>query len=302
MVNGQYAYLMWVLLLQMQTQYPGVLGIFKSTLAGMQHFSAVQVMNWVQGQVVERILSIAIILYGRWYGLNHPEMGMLMGIVIFGVIGYYVDDILMWIVSGFYLNKILKKYMGHTLTEVLAQPIGKDVKRDAVQYGITGSLLPILSSAVGTYALIAYSSEIGGYITWVALLGRSAGFTGIMGQFGDFGLSTNVAESYMSGKKELAQYYVSASLRWRYFFRVLMGMAIFAVIPYLKLMVAENEGLLYYERAFDFLVFYIIKSIIQPLLQLVDPIMYGANKINQQRLIRTIEQLFIIGPSFGGLW
>jgi len=38
LIHGSYGYLAWILLLEMQKQYPGMLGIFKSVLEGMQHY------------------------------------------------------------------------------------------------------------------------------------------------------------------------------------------------------------------------------------------------------------------------
>jgi len=290
-VYGQYAYLVWILLLDMHKQYPGMLNIFKDIIGGMQYFSMTQIMNWFQSKGLEFFLNIGFILMGRAFGEANPQVGIIMGMAIFGVIGNYIDDLIMLPVSAMYLNRIMKKHMGYSLGTALKFKVGKDVYRNAIKYGVPGSILPIFTSAVNTFILLAYSTNIPAYITWSALAGFGSNFASIMGQFGDFSLSTNIAESYPSGKKTLAEFYVSYSLRWRFFFRMLFFMAIIAAIPYLYLMVESNPGLLWYLPGFVFLMPNLIKSLFSPFLELADAIMYGSEKINEYQIIRAIEEV-----------
>jgi len=256
----------------------------------MQHYSMTQLMKWVQNRGLELFLNAGFILWGRAYGASHPEIGIIMGMAIFGVIGNYIDDVVMLFVSGYYLNKVLKKNMGYSLLDSLRFKIGKDVKINAVKYGIPGSIVPIITTAVNTYILLAYSNNIAGYITWTALVVFGTNMVGIIDQFADFSTGTLVAEAYMNKKVDLAEFYVSYSMKWRYFFRWLMGMSIAAALPYLRLMVQENPALAPFELGFYFLIPGLIKRMLEPIFALMDPVMMGAKAINQYNVIRVIEE------------
>jgi hypothetical protein len=290
LVNGNYAYLVWIILLEMQKQYPGMLGIFKSVIRGMQHLSIIKMMEWVQSKGIEMMLNLGFILWGRAYGQAHPEIGILMGIAIFGTIGVYIDDIIMMFVSAWYLNKIMKKNVGYSLRESLNFKIGKDVKQNAIKYGIPGSIMPIICSAVNLYVLLVYSDNIAGFTTWLALVAVANGFAGTVEQFKGFGLGENVAEAYMNDKHNLAKFYVAYEFRWRYFFIILLGATVLAIMPIFPLEIQYNPDLAYWEPAFYFIIPLLIKKMIQPLFASVDPIMIGTKHINQYNFIRLVEE------------
>ncbi|MHA1522234.1 MAG: hypothetical protein ACTSRK_18830 [Promethearchaeota archaeon] len=290
-IHGNYAYLVWIILLEMQKQYPGMLGIFKSVLSGMQHLSIVKAFDWIQGKAIEMIFNIGFILWGRAYGQAHPEIGILMGIAIFGTIGVYIDDIIMMFVSAWYLNKIMKKNIGYSLRESLSFKIGKDVKQNAIRYGIPGSILPIISSAVNTYILLAYSDNIAGYTSWVALVAVGSNIAGTVDNWRGLGLATNVAEAYMNDKRHLAQFYVAYEFRWRYFLRIMLGMTVIAVLPIFYLEVQYNPEIRWWEPGFFFIIPALIRKMLDPLFGSVDGIMTGAKKINQYQIIRAVEEL-----------
>ena len=212
-IQGNYAYLTWMLLLILQKQWPGMLNIFKTVLSGFQHHAKVEILNLMQGQIVERLSMIGFVLIGRWFGETNPAVGIIMGICIFTHIGNYVDDIIFGFISGYYVNKILKKYMNLSLRDVFSVKISKDVLKEMIFYGVQGSLLPIFSTAVSTFTLLAYTQEIPSYISWSALVSYGSMFSGVVSQFGDFALGTSIAESYSNGKKKLAEFYVTYSLR-----------------------------------------------------------------------------------------
>jgi hypothetical protein len=288
--TGIYAYLIWIMLFELQKQYPGMLGIFKSILSGMQHFNKVQAINWVQGQVVQMFFNIGFILLGRWYGETHPGVGVILGMAIGGVIGSYLDDVIFMFISGYYLNKIMKKHMGFSLFSSFHFKIGKDVYENAVKYGVPGSIVPIISSAVNTFILVTYVSMFPSYTTWIVIVGVGTQFSGVVGQFGDFSLTSNISEAFMNKKAKLAEFYVSYSAKWRYFFMILIGMTILAVIPYFEIMINETKGLEYYTPALLFLLPSLIKRLINPLCQIPDPIMNGAKHIIPYNILRLIEE------------
>ena len=77
-----------------------------------------------------------------------------MGICIFTHIGNYIDDIVFGLISLYYANKILVKYVGLSMRDVFQIKIKKDVYREMILYGVQGSLLPILWTFVGTFTLL----------------------------------------------------------------------------------------------------------------------------------------------------
>ncbi|MHA1682865.1 MAG: hypothetical protein ACTSUE_18145 [Promethearchaeota archaeon] len=291
---GNYAYLTWMLLIILQKQWPGMLGIFKTVLSGFQHHAKVEMLNLMQGQFVERITMIGFILVGRWIGATNAGIGIIMGICIFTHLGNYIDDIIFGFISGYYVNKILKKYMGLSLRDVFRVKISKSVLKEMLFYGIQGSLLPILGSAVNTYTLITYTSNIPAYVSWASYIAYGSMFSGIIGQFGDFALSTSIAESYSNGKKKLAEFYVSYTIRWRYFFYILIAMALLSVIPYFIWLIDNTSVLEYYRGTTIFFIPLLLRKLLDPLLQLPDPVMYGALKITAYNIIRAMEEILKI--------
>jgi hypothetical protein len=288
--TGSYAYLSWILLIMLQKQWPGMLGSFKTVLSGMQHHAKVEVLNLLQGQIVERVSLVGFVLLGRWWGETNAAIGILMGICIFTHIGNYIDDIIFGLISLYYANKILVKYVGLSMRDVFQIKIRRDVYREMLLYGVQGSLLPILWTFVGTFTLLKYTSTIPGYVAYSALIGFGGQFSSIIGQFGDFGLYTCVAESYSNGKKKLAEFYASYSLRWRYFFYILIGMALFAVIPFfLYIIDIPNGPLQYYAGATAFFIPLLIRKLFDPLFGLPGPIIGGAQHITAGNLISALH-------------
>ncbi|MFX0103626.1 MAG: hypothetical protein ACFFCS_28955 [Candidatus Hodarchaeota archaeon] len=291
-INSNYAYLAWMLLIILQKQWPGMLPIFKTVLSGLQHHAKVEIMNILQTEVVERITLIGFVIVGRVWGESNPAIGIMMGICIFTHLGNYIDDIIFGFISMHYTNKILKKYLKTSLREVFRIKISMDVYKQMIFYGVQGSLLPILSTFVNTMTLLAYSSQIPGYISWSALIYYGQMFSGIIGNFGDFALGTSIAESYSNGKKTLAEFYVSYSIRWRYFFYILVAVILFAIIPFfVEIIEMSNSPLAYYKGTTMFFVPFLIRRLFDPILGLPDPIMVGTERITQYNIIRAIEEV-----------
>ncbi len=291
-VNNEFAYLTWILLLGLQKQYPGWLGLFRGTLEGLQHFDKVEILGFLQGQVVERLTTIGFVLLFRWYGEVNPAMGILMGIIIGNVIGSYVDKVAFEVISGYYLNKILKKYFGLSLRDALHTKYDRDVLHDIWVYSLQGSLLPILGSFVNTYTLLAYVGNIGAYTTWTGIIGTGMGFAGQVNQFGDFSLQTAIAEAYPNGKRKLAEFYVSYSIKWRMFFMIMISFLVLGIVPYFTVVVQELNAFKYYQGADMFIIPGILNRLLWAFVLVPDAIMWGAKHITQHTIIR-------IGEEFG---
>ena len=289
-VQTNLAYLAWILLLQMQKQYPGCLGIFRGTLEGLQHFNKVEVIKLVQNVIFEQISVLVLVIVFRLYGEGHVDYGILMMIILGHVIGSYVDDVLFSFVSMYFLHKILKKYFGLSVRDVFKVGWSKEVIRDVLYYGAQGSVFPILAGFVETWVLLLWVAEINSFTTWVALIGTGMGLAGPIGQFGDFALQTSIAESYSNGKKKLAEFYLAYSMRWRLFFMTMLTMVLFAAMPFFIIAVRDLNAFKYYEGAELFLIPGIIYKLLRIYVDIPTSVMIGAKKISQHNILRVIEE------------
>ncbi len=289
-VKSNFSYLTWVLLLGLQKQFPGWLGILRQTLEGLQHYNKVEIIRFLQGQVVERFTTIGFVLLFRYYGETDAGLGILMGITIGTVIGAYVDDVAFEFVAGYYLHKILKKYFGLSLRDVFKVKYDKDVLRDIVFYSLQGAALPLISSFASVYALLAYVGYINAYTTWSALIGRGISFAGQIRQFGDFALQNMIAEAYPNGKQKLSEFYISSSVKWRYMFMIMLAFIIIAVTPYFTVLIKEMKALEYSRGAELFILPGVIIRLLWPFVELPDAVMWGARRITQINAIRVGEE------------
>ncbi len=290
-VHTEYAYVTWILLLGLQKEYPGWFGLFRQTLEGMQHFDKVEILSFMQSKVVERLTTIGFVLIFRWFGDTNPAYGVLMGILLGNVIGTYVDDIAFEFLSAYYLNKILKKYFGLSLRDAFRAKYDREVLHDIWVYGLQGSLLPILDSFVGTYALLVYVANIPAYATWAGLIATGMSFASQVNQFGDFALETAIAESYPNGKRKLAEFYVSCSIKWRCFFMIMLSFVILGVVPFFAVAVQELSAFQNYQRAEMFIIPGIISRFLWAFVLVPDAIMWGAKRISQHTAIRVAEDI-----------
>ncbi|MBD3351795.1 MAG: hypothetical protein GF364_09950 [Candidatus Lokiarchaeota archaeon] len=298
-VNQQFAYLTWLLLFNVSKQYPGMLGVFHSIIGGLQHYNKTNLLRFIQNDVFQQITNIAFILLGRWYGVTHPEMGIILGMAIGGAVGGYIDNVFISVIAAKVLNDILKP-MGYDIGDVVGTKVGNDVIKTSLSYGIQTSLFPILDAFTATIIIRWYSAEVSAFASWLSLCGLMSGIVGVAGTFGSFSLTTAIAESYSNGKKELAEWYVSMNVKWRYFFFMLLGMGLVAAFPFLKTFILSDPRLQYYSEALIFFIPLLIVRMLDPFKQLVDYIYNGANFIIQFTMLRLFEE--VIEVFFVWLW
>jgi hypothetical protein len=293
-VNSEYSYLTWILLIGLVKQYPGWLGIFRQVLEGMQHYDKVEILNFLQSQVVERGLVIGFVLGFGYYGSVNPEWGILMGIILGTIIGNFLDDVMFEVVAAYYLNRIMKKYYGLTIRDAFKIGYDKDTLRNIFFYSAQSAFIPFLSSAATTYVFFALLENINGYATWTALIATGMSFAGQIRQFKDMSLQNSIAEAYPSGKKKLSEFYVSYSIKWRYLFSLLIATIIVGIIPYFFSMVKSLRAFEFYQGAEMFILAGVFARISEPFLQLPDAIMNGARHITAFNITRVIQEILNI--------
>ncbi|MFX0103555.1 MAG: hypothetical protein ACFFCS_28595 [Candidatus Hodarchaeota archaeon] len=284
------AYLTWIILLGMQKQYPGALGIFQHTLEGMQHLDKVEILKFFQNEIVQRIISIGLVIALRLYGEQNISYGILMMIVIGHILGYYIDDIIFSVVAVYFLKNILKKYFGLGLRDIFRVDYSRDVLRNVIFYGAQGSALPIVCAFVNLYRLLSYVNEINAYTTWTAIIGTGMGIAGQIGMFGSLSLTWAFAEAYPSGKKKLSEFYITYALRWRFFFMMMLSVIFVAIIPFYSYVIKILPGFTYYQGIEIFIIPGIIQRLTWVFVEIPDSAMIGARHITQHNIIRIIEE------------
>ncbi|MFX0102429.1 MAG: hypothetical protein ACFFCS_22880 [Candidatus Hodarchaeota archaeon] len=289
-VNTNFAYLTWILLLGLQKQYPGCLGIFRGLLEGLQHYDKVEIIGLIQGQIVDKVTTIWAVVAFRMWGEGNLSYGVMMAVIIGHIIGSYVDDVIFEFIAVYFLKKILRKYFGLGLRDLFEIRYDKAVLRDILFYGLQGSVLPFVGAFVETYRFFTYVGNINAFAYWSSIIGMGMGLAGQMGQFGDFALSTAIAEAYMSGKKKLSEFYISYSLRWRMFFMVMLGMIIFGMMPFYFVAIQELAAYQYYQGIEIFIIPAIIAKLLWVFVAIPDSIMWGARHITAHNIIRVVEE------------
>lgn len=298
-VYSDFSYLVWLILFGLSKQWPGMLGVFKTTIGGLQHFDKTNILKFLQGQVFEQITRFAFVLLGRWYGTTNPEVGLILGMALGYAIGSYLDDIFITFVAIHYLKKILRP-MGFTLRDLVVLKVDKDVMKQSVFYGIQNSIYPIVDAATRTLVFVWYYSAIPALTTWTALAGVSSGIAGVVNTFGSFSLTNSIAESYSNGKKELAEWYVTVNIKWRYFFTTVFVVALVALIPFLNTFLNETPALEYYKAAMVFFIPHLVVKYLDPFKQLPDYIYHGCLYITQFNILRLIEEAIEVAMVY--LW
>src|SRR5271157_61154 len=288
-VYSNYAYLSWLLLFIVQRQWPYILGIFQACIDGFQHFDKSNLLNFLQGTVVNQLLGIAFPLLGRWYGYLHPEMGEIIAMALFGAIGSYLTNIMFFFISAHYFKMIVKP-MGYSIKDAFKFKFGKDVVKRSLSYGIQASIVPIIGGFTGTTILIWYTIRVTAYPSWSALVGIGTTLSGLMGNFGNYHLQAGIAEAYPNGMKHLSEFYISYAMRWRLYFISVFGVSLLAVYPFFVEVIRRISGLEYWVPALIFFVPGIFRRFLDPMIWLPDQVMLGTFHIRQWVIARIIEE------------
>jgi hypothetical protein len=296
LINSQYAYLSWIILIVVAKQWPGMIGVFRMALEGNQEFGKATALSWIQQIVFEYPLKIGMILYGKWYGEQHPELGIIMAMAIFSIIGYYIDDVIFLFINAYYFGQTLKPF-GYSIGDALIPQVRPEIFKKTFKYGTQSTGIPFMLSIFGTIQMLWFLNMIPGYITWIVLISVGSGFTGLMGNYG-FPLTQSFAESYSNDKKKLAEFCVSYYFKWKYLFIILVGSIVVALLPFYELTLNQYKGLQYYHLAIIFVVPAVINKLIEPILGIPGQIMWGAEHITQSNVIGIFETFLNLGVNY----
>nr|MDO8109212.1 hypothetical protein [Candidatus Sigynarchaeota archaeon] len=238
-------YLAWLFLIICQKQYPGMLGYFHETLRGLQQFKYDNILEFLGGRVFEFATQIIFILLFRWIGTNYVPMGDLMGCAFGAAIGKYVDDFISLAVAMYFFNRVMKP-MGITARDCFrTDHIDASIVKTSLWWGLQLSIPGMIGSLLSFVHLLVWLTMLPQYQHWNTIAGLSDLFSGIVMVGKWLTLKAAMAEAYLNGKTELAQYYFANAYKWMFMLMVLFLGLLGVYLPILmgallKLKVAEQ--------------------------------------------------------------
>ncbi|MHA1681845.1 MAG: hypothetical protein ACTSUE_12615 [Promethearchaeota archaeon] len=276
--KGNQAYGVWLMLVVGTTQYPGFLGVFKNVLGSLQHYNKVQTLNFLTSTLVQRGTEIIFVILGRWYGIQHPEMGDILGIAIGSAIGLYVDDFIAMVISAKFFSDTMKSY-GIRAKDCLKPGFKwKDVKpviSFAIRTGTPGLIYPFLT-ILNLNMWLLYMPH---YTTLITLASIGGSLAGAFTWFGIPSITPLVSESYLNNKPRLTQYYTGQMIRFFVLLQCLYW-PILVMIYFIMPVAWEAMGMQYYLLGTHFIFPEMVMIVFNQHAGIPGQLMYGANKPN----------------------
>nr|MDO8084257.1 hypothetical protein [Candidatus Sigynarchaeum springense] len=283
--SGQLAYAVWIMLIYSTVQYPGFLGIFRGILDTLQQFHKVTILNFIAGEVFQRLTEVAFVLLGRWWGMNDPAVGEIMGIAIGAVIGTYVDDFIATWVSARYFTRHMRQY-GFTARECFRHDFDRKLVWTCLAWGIKSGIPNFFWTLNGFISLNLWLFYVPQYTTFAALAGFGGMFGSIMGISPPLGGA--ISEAYFNGKKHLVQYYIHQSILITGMLQFLMlSIGLCIVLVFEPLLIAF--GLQYYMLSVIFIIPRLIRDSQQPYNNFAEHTITQTGHINFQMAIDFYE-------------
>ena len=271
------SYAVWLMLIASTTQFPGFLGVFNGILGSLQHYDKTAIISFVQGEIFQRITEAAFVIGGRYIGMNNPEIGEIMGIAIGAAIGTYVDDFLGMLVASHFFSKVMKSE-GIRAMDCFIPDFNWKVIKEPFYFGIKTGLPGLLAGFTSMYILFLQITYLPQYATYATFVGMAGTLIWIISSATP-PMTALYAESYLNGKKKLAEY--SLIQAWRYSGLILgFFMTIFLIVNLFLTDAFYAFNILYYLQVIPFIIPGLIKACINSFLSQSGAIIVGADKPN----------------------
>ncbi len=264
------AYATWLFIFHSIIQYPGMLGIYKSSLEAFQRFDKSNVVGFVQTTVLEASTRVICILLGRFLGTQNPAMGELMGATIGYILGGYLDDFFAFLLAAHFFRRVLKP-LNYGLWDTIRPSFTRVIAKQALTFGIKRMLAPITNQFVSILVTLMVIAWLPNYSTVLGLYMIADGVVRLMVQH--LPIQAPIAEAYNRGAKHLTNYMIAG--QWKYLgiftsiFALEIGMLVAPVIG----LVAQN-----YAAASGMIPLLIISRIIVMPIQFSDRVQTGCDK------------------------
>ncbi|NMC08518.1 MAG: hypothetical protein GYA24_25135 [Candidatus Lokiarchaeota archaeon] len=291
------SYAVWFMLLNCMKQFPGYLGIFKALLNAFQQYNKVSVIDFIQGNVFQRLSELLLLLLGRYIGTLIPQYGEIMFLAIFTSIATYLDDIVIITVELHYFKQVAASE-GLRVRDCFSLDISKDVIKLCLNWGIKQAFPSIIGSFIGFYSFMLTITFLPSYATWGALAGMAGTILWYIGTSGGSPVPL-YTEAILNGKKKLAQFYFTQHYR---FVVQLAWMFVAILFPVTTILPQAfiALGLPYYLLAVPFIVGNLIAHVINVPLNQGEAILYGAGKANVIMVLRLAWMVY--DAFFQTLW
>ena len=296
--NTNLSYGVWLMLIVATYQYPGYLGVFGGVLGSLQNYDKTAILGFISGQGFQRITELSFVLLGRWWGMNDPAIGEIMGIAIGANIGVYIDDFFSMILSAWFFQKAMKKE-GIKARDCFRVGFDRKLVKEALWFGIKTGMPTLTGVATGLVILWINITFIPQYTTWATLNGLMSGISGFVNWGGVAAPTPLIAEAYLNGKKKLTQYYVAQTWRYITLFQFLFLPSILAVYLVLNKFFI-NFNMDNYLLAIPFFLPTLIRHFQQPYTSFADSMQLGTNHPNFLMVLRFAEE--ILKVFFTVLW
>ncbi len=166
-LKGSYlSYAPWFFCFISIIQYPGSLAVFKEALKGFQEYNKVNIIT-ISNSIIQILTLVSCSQLGAWYGRINPELGETMGSTIGLIVGYYLDDFTLLLISAWLFSKVLEP-MGFKLRNVLYWDFGKEIAVESIKFGIGVMAFSFSWQIVQSILSIIYASSFAGYSTLIA--------------------------------------------------------------------------------------------------------------------------------------
>ena len=168
-VNSSMSYLVWIMLIVSTIQYPGFLGVFGGVLNSLQYYDKTNLINFTQGQIIQRTTELLFVFLGKSYGESHPEIGIIMGIAFGAAIGRYIDDFIGVLFASYFFGKAMR-HINIRPRDCFKIGFDWELVKETFLFGLKTSLPSLLNSAVSLYILLLWINYVPQYTTFIALL------------------------------------------------------------------------------------------------------------------------------------
>ncbi|MHA1896086.1 MAG: hypothetical protein ACTSU2_01715, partial [Promethearchaeota archaeon] len=267
----------------------GFLGFFKAALRGLQQFNKTAILDFIGQYIFQMATNIIFILWGRWWGAHNPQIGELMGLTIGAAIGAYIDDFFATGLSIYFFNKTVKK-MGFKWTTAFHHDYDKKLVWECFSFGVKVALGPLWGTAVGFIINMYWITYVPQWATFSTLSGLGKGIADIMKMGEGIKLVPATSESFLNGKRRLAQFYIAQTFKYWTFFALPMFVIILAFVPALMRAVLQIQGAETYALASVFIFPWMIFNLQENVTHTADMIIVGASRPNFLMIIRLLEE------------
>lgn len=204
-------YAVWFFLVYIMVQWPGTIGIFQVALNGFQQFDKANILYVIQNFAIQVLTAVGFIFLGRWYGIQNPQIGELMGATMGFIVGMYVDDLIGLLLGMYFLNNTLRPF-GLTLKDAFIISYDKKLAKQVLWYG--GRVMPSGLSfyAVSFLITLMLTAWLPNYSTLIGLYYIASTLVGALSM--TFPMTAPLSESYNNNKKELSLYLIRMQFIW----------------------------------------------------------------------------------------